>query len=172
MSTNRRSAVKIGAVCAVGLALGVAAVPSLGSDATERDRAEARIARRLAGTWRLVSWIQRAADDTVTRPFGSDAVGKLTYTRGGHMWALVARRGVPKSIPDANWYTGTFRLDLARRTVVHRVEHSNISAWEGTDQPRRFRLSGNRLTLSVLPAEAGGPTGILTWRRAAPPRPR
>lgn len=172
MSTSRQSAVKAGAVCAVGVALGVAVVPSLGSGATERDRAEAKVARQLAGTWRLVSWIQRAADGTVTHPYGRDAVGKLTYTRGGHMWALVARRGVPKNVPDATWYTGTFRLDLGRRTVVHRVEHSNIPTWEGTDQPRRLRLSGNRLTLSVLPAEPGGPTAVLTWRRAPPGRGR
>ena len=36
----------------------------------------------------------RSADAT-DYPLGPDAVGKLTYTRDGNVWALVARRGVP-----------------------------------------------------------------------------
>lgn len=127
-------------------------------------RAKAKVERKLVGSWRLLSFVVRSAEG-IDYPFGDDAVGKLTYTEEGNMWALVARRGVPKNLPDATWYTGTFDIDVKRRTVIHHVQYSNLPTWEKGDQPRLYKLKANRLTLSVPPAEPGGATGVLKWKK-------
>jgi hypothetical protein len=127
--------------------------------------AKAKIVRQLVGSWQLVSFVLRNADGTLSYPYGKDAVGKLTYTRDGNQWAGLGRRGVAKNLPDALWYTGTFDINLKRHTVVHHVQYSNISAWEGTDLVRGFKLRNNRLTLTVAPTSPAGQTGVLTWKR-------
>jgi hypothetical protein len=124
-----------------------------------------KVVHRLTGTWRLLSFVSRGPEGT-TYPFGRDAVGKLTYTRDRQVWALVARRGASKNLPDALWYTGTFAVKLKTQTVHHRVAYSAIAAWEGTDLVRGYRFHGShRLTLTVAPSSPGGATGILEWRK-------
>jgi hypothetical protein len=125
--------------------------------------AKAKVVRELAGSWRLVSYADRSVDGTLSYPFGKDAVGKLTYTRDGNQWATIGRRGASKNLPDAFWYTGTFDVNLKRRTVVHHVQYSSITAFEGTDLVRSFKLRRNRLTLTIAPP--GGATGVVKWKR-------
>jgi hypothetical protein len=132
--------------------------------------ARAKVVRQLAGSWQLVSFTLRSADGTLSYPFGKAAVGKLTYTRDGHQWATGARRGASKNLPDAFWYTGTFDVNPKRRTIVHHVQYSSISAWEGTDLIRSFRLRGNGLTLTIAPGAPDGQTGVLKWKKLGVPR--
>ena len=127
--------------------------------------AKARIAHQLESSWQLVSFTLRSTDGALSYPYGKDAVGKLTYTRDGNQWATVGRRGASKNLPDALWYTGTFDINLKRRTIVHHVQYSNISAWEGTNLVRSFKLGDSRLTLTIAPASPGGQTGVLKWTR-------
>jgi len=124
----------------------------------------AQVERQLVGSWRLVSFVVRSTEGR-SYPLGKDAVGKLTYTRDGNVWAMVARSDRPKNLPDALWYTGTFRVELKRRTIVHQVEHASIPVWEGGDQLRKFRLRGDRLTLSAPPTQPGAGIGVLKWER-------
>lgn len=127
--------------------------------------AKAKVAHHLEGSWQLLSFVLRSTDGALSYPYGKDAVGKLTYTRDGNQWATVARRGASKNLPDALWYTGTFDINLERQTIIHHVLYSNISAWEGTDLVRRFKLRDGRLTLTVAPTSPGGQTGVLKWKR-------
>jgi hypothetical protein len=127
--------------------------------------AKAKVVRQLAGSWRLVSYANRSVDGTLSYPFGKDAVGKLTYTRDGNQWATIGRRGASKNLPNAFWYTGTFDVNLKRRTVVHHVQYSSITAFEGTDLVRSFKLRRNRLTLTIAPNAPGGATGLIKWKR-------
>lgn len=147
---------------AVGLPLATAGTDRSGG--RTQAKAKAKVERKLVGSWRLLSFVVRSAEG-LGHPFGQDAVGKLTYTPDGNIWALVARRDPPKNLPDALWYTGTFRVDVKSRTIIHRVRHANIPAWEGSDQLRPFRFRRDQLTLSTPPAEPGGPTLVLTWER-------
>ena len=62
-----------------------------------------------------------------------------------------------------------FRVDLKRRTIIHHVQYASISAWEGGDQLRAFKLRGSRLTLSASPAEPGGVTAVLKWKKVSGP---
>jgi len=47
----------------------------------------------LAGSWKLVSAVGTAADSTITKPWGDDPVGFLTYTEDGRMWGLISSSG-------------------------------------------------------------------------------
>jgi Lipocalin-like domain len=151
-----------GAIALLVLFLGASSAAVHGAKSAD---AKAKVAHQLEGSWRLASFVLRSTDGALSYPYGRDAVGKLTYTRDGNQWASVGRRGVSKNLPDALWYTGTFDINLKRRTIVHHVQYSNISAWEGTDLVRSFKLRHNRLTLTIAPASPGGQTGVLKWTR-------
>ncbi len=60
-------------------------------------------------------------------------------------------------------YFGSFTVDAAQGIVTHHV----TAAWDremvGTDQPRRFTLDGDRLTLE---ADRGGWTAHVVWQRS------
>jgi hypothetical protein len=139
----------------------VGVVTSSTSGSTARER---KVERRLVGTWRLVSVTsQDAAGRTVGRPYGDDPVGKLTYTRNRHVWALTAGRDAPRNVLPAQWYTGKFRVDLKQHRVIHAVQYATIAGYEGTDQPRWYRLRGRRLVLATAPR--GHARLVLRWRK-------
>jgi Lipocalin-like domain len=144
------------------LSIGSSSADDHGASGAE---AKARVVRQLAGSWQLVSFALRSPDGTLSYPFGKDAVGKLTYTRDGNQWAGLGRRGVGKNLPDALWYTGRFDINLRRHTVIHHVRYSNITAYEGNDLVRSYKLGRNRLTLTIAPTSPGGQTGVLKWTR-------
>jgi hypothetical protein len=154
----------LGAACAL-LVFPVSLIGSSPAavDSARSAGAKAEVVRELAGSWRLMSYANRSVDGTLSYPFGKDAVGKLTYTRDGNQWATIGRRGASKNLPDAFWYTGTFDVNLKRRTVVHHVQYSSITAFERTDLVRSFKLRRNRLTLTIAPS--GGATGVIKWKR-------
>jgi hypothetical protein len=161
MRRPRLVLVMAGAVLALPVwSIGSSAAAVQGARSAE---AKARVVRHLAGSWQLMSFALRSADGTLSYPFGKDAVGKLTYTRDGNQWATIGRRGASKNLPDAFWYTGTFDVNLKRRTVIHHVQYSSITAYEDTDLVRSFKLRGNRLTLTIAPTAPGGTTGVITW---------
>lgn len=139
----------------VGAAL---VVPVSGVSFAERGA----VAARFVGSWNLLSATLRAADGSTTQPYGPDPVGKLTYTPGGQVWALVARDVRPKGDAGANWYTGTFTVRAKAHEVVHHVRYSNVADWEGHDLVRKFRFRGSRLELTVA---AGNGRLVLVWSR-------
>jgi hypothetical protein len=132
----------------------------------------AKVKRQLLGSWRLVSFVVVDEQGTVIgRPYGREPAGKLTYTRAGDIWAHTGQAAPPRAARAANWYTGTFSVDVRRRVVRHRVQYSSIAAWEGTTLLRRYHFagSGRALTLVTLPE---GPAGnkvrlVLRWRKMA-----
>ena len=69
-----------------------------------------RPSRRVHPPAQLVSVeLVDANGEVVSQPYGARPAGKLTYTPTGHMWALTARRDIPRGDPaGAQWYTGTF----------------------------------------------------------------
>ena len=46
-------------------------------------------------------------------------------------------------------YCGTYEIDEEQGTVTHHIEGATFPNWEGTDQLRFFKLSGNQLTLNT-----------------------
>ncbi len=140
------------------------------------------VAADLVGTWRLVSW-ENVSADGVSHPMGPDALGYLSYHRGGRVFVQVMRRrrgdltddGVVAASADQLRdvlggylaYAGSYRVDSAAGTVTHRIECGLLPAQVGTELTRWIELDGSRLTLHLTPPAATEPgTGSrVAWER-------
>ena len=138
---------------------------------------------QFVGVWKLVSSESQAPDGTVSYPMGRDAVGWIMYTPGGHMSVQIMRPGRPafaaghvaagtddevrSALEGYLAYCGTYEVDDAARTVIHRPDCCLFPNWVGTEQRRHFEFSGDRLTLSAQSTLRGGPvqTARITWTR-------
>lgn len=137
---------------------------------------------RLIGTWKLVDWTA-AVGERLTRPFGGDVTGRLTYTADGYMWAALMRRDRPllltttlagatsteRAAAAAGYlsYTGTYTEYPAR--VIHHVDLSLMPNWVGAAQERNITWIGEDLELSTDPEiRRSGEEVVnrLRWQRA------
>ena len=126
--------------------------------------AQADIASRLLGTWRMLSW---TTEDLVTGEtvdaLGANPEGYITYTPAGRVMVLVLRgdRKMPAALVPTNEekialydsmfaYAGTYSVDHEK--VVHHIDMSWNQSWTGTSQLRFLRLEGDRLTYIGAPA--------------------
>lgn len=165
------------------------AAMSLVVPATAHDKPPAPGASSLVGTWKLVSIEERDADGRLVTPldFGPEPAGMLMYDATGHMSVHAMRRGRPR-LPSADVhlatpqeaktafvgysaYFGTYEVDPSAGVVIHRVEGSLLPNWEGSDQRRRFTLTGDKLILEPPEIQAAGQkrTRRLTWQRVVGP---
>ena len=138
----------------------------------------------LVGTWRLVSW-ETVSPGGVDHPMGPDAVGYLSYDRGGRMSVQVMRRGRGELTDDGVVqasadrlrevlggylaYAGGYEVDTAAGTVTHRIDCGLLPAQVDTELTRWFQLDGARLTLHLTPPAApeSGTGSRVTWERIA-----
>lgn len=131
----------------------------------------------LVGTWRLTEFWDRASSTApLVYRFGQIPCGYIVYTPTGHMSAQIARTPIPPNLPsdsvpgdgrplDAHEatemlrrhvsYFGTYRVDMTRSVVTHRVEGDIHRRFAGRDEERPFRLHGDSLILG----------NDSTWRR-------
>lgn len=137
----------------------------------------------LAGTWSLLSFTAKSSAGDERHPHGTSPLGQLIYTADGDMSVVLSRSnrpkfassdlvgGTPEEIRQAfeglEAYAGTYEVDAARGTVVHRLAVCRFPNWEGGAQLRHFALDGNRLLLSTPPMTARGAEWVytLTWQR-------
>lgn len=141
----------------------------------------------LAGAWRLSSWEHRAADGSVTLPFGETPGGQLVYTTDGRMSVHLLDPARPPfasgefldgsdeevrtAFEGYFGYFGSYSLrgDPAAETgvVTHHVEGSAFPNYAGIDRVWRVRVRARRLTLESAPDpdDARGPTYRLVWKR-------
>jgi hypothetical protein len=128
----------------------------------------------------------RDASGHVTYPMSPDAVGYLTYTPDGFMWATTVNPNRPQfASPDLLLgtseekvlafdtyvsYCGTY--EVRGDTVVHHVRASLFPNWVGGDQVRTIEWVGDNLKLGThpMPLEGTSRTVHLVWERleAAP----
>ena len=140
---------------------------------------------RLVGTWKLVSIEERDAKGRLVTPldYGPEPIGMLMYDATGHMSVHAMRRGRPRLASDDvhlatpenakaafigyGAYFGTYTVDERAGLVTHHVEGSLIPNWEGSEQRRRFTISGDKLVLEPPEIRAAGEkrTRRLTWQR-------
>lgn len=141
-------------------------------------------AQALVGNWELVSLENRGADGSIHRPFGTAAVGRITYTADGRMMAQIMRGERPpfgtselyggtaaeKAAAYDGYiaYFGTFSVDAASHVVTHQVTASLFPNWVGGEQQRFYELAGDQLILSTKPFPAHGTEvkAHVVWRRA------
>jgi hypothetical protein len=136
----------------------------------------------LVGTWRLISWETRSVDgQTVSYPFGREAVGYIMYNEDGYMSVDITRPNresfaagdllsgstEEKAHAASTYVSYCGRYELQGETVIHHVELSLFPNWVSVDQERLVELRGNRLTLSTRPNFLGGKlqTAHLIWER-------
>jgi hypothetical protein len=149
----------VGSRMAAAVALAVLALPAA---AAEGGSSDAR--SPFVGSWKPVSAEVVDSDGAVQgQPFGARPAGKLTYTAGGHMFALIARRDTPRNDPSALWHSGTFSVNPRRRTVILHVQYSTVPAFENTDVVRSYRFRGSSTLL--LWSAVGDGRLVITWKR-------
>ena len=149
--------------------------------ATPLDVSAATLADQLAGTWSLVSSVNKRPDGSSYEAFGGNTKGLLMFDRDGHFSLELmgdARRkfasnnrleGSPeenKGVAQGSLaYYGTYAVSETDHVLTFRVEGSSYPNWDGTDQKRRISLTGDELEWTNLAASGGG-TAELVWRRA------
>jgi hypothetical protein len=138
---------------------------------------------QFVGTWKLVSFEFRTSTGRVFYPYSQDAFGILMYDAHGNMNGQIMRpdrpafasgdlmRGTPEEIKAAFegfvGYFGTYEVHEEEGAVIHHVTDSVFPNYVGENQVRFFQFSGNRLSLSTPPIQAGGVTltGVIVWER-------
>ncbi len=140
-------------------------------------------AHPLVGTWRLVTWEARSADDEVSYPFGRDAIGYIIYSADGYMSVVIMRANRPifatgdllagsieeRAEAAAGYISYVGRYEMREGMVIHYVEASLFPNWIGSIQERFCEFVGNRLSLSTAPILSGGieRRQYLLWERIA-----
>jgi hypothetical protein len=122
----------------------------------------------LVGTWRLVSFEDVENGKKVHR-YGEKPLGLFIYTPDGHVAIQIANPQKPAcAIPAPRdttklsyctpeqalrllesyaAYWGTYTVDADAGVVVHHVQSDARNTYIGTDQPRPFKLEGDRLVI-------------------------
>jgi hypothetical protein len=138
------------------------------------------------GTWRLISWENRDAGGQLGYPLGPDALGYITYTADGYIFAQIMAAGRatlatqnPFGGVDAEAaaaarshmsYCGRYEVRTGGENdeVVHRVAISDFPNWVGGEQLRFYKFEGEKLILSAPPFQTkkGEITTFLIWERA------
>jgi hypothetical protein len=149
------------------------------SPATGADDATASI----IGTWRLISYQSRSADDAVTDLYGPTPLGQLIYDNDGHMSVHLLKPGLPicntldrRQCPDREaraafdnylGYWGRYQINSKKNAVTHHVDGASVPDWVGTSQERFFKLEGARLILTTPSMKVAGVESIQTivWER-------
>jgi hypothetical protein len=156
---------KIGMLCMIFLTAGLCVGTGVG-DASGQSASQGDAAKRLIGTWRLVS---HSNPDRGPRP-----TGLIYYDANGYMAAqIMFDRPRPKyagtsptpdeakaAITGYTAYFGTYTINEQARTVTHH-RTGNLNPGALGDFVRRYEfVSNDRVILSPLESK-----NVLTWER-------
>jgi hypothetical protein len=121
----------------------------------------------LVGTWRVVDFVDLDKDGTWHRRFGEHPQGYFFYDATGHVHIQIMKVPPLAPFPEAKLgdgkpptpehalaaysayvaYFGTYTVDAEMQVVTHHVEGSLAPDFTGTDQPRPFKVEGDRLEI-------------------------
>ena len=136
----------------------------------------------LIGTWKLKSYVMTTTSGARSTPFGEHPSGYLSYSPDGRMYAIGTADGriTPHDIVATDEeratlhkgmfaYTGTYSVEPDR--VIHHVDISWNQLWNGTDQVRFYKLTGNTLTITTARSRSGfdgrESQSVLIWEKVA-----
>jgi hypothetical protein len=125
----------------------------------------------IVGTWKLVCATARDAVGTaLPAPYGSLAMGRVTFTADGRMMSVVCdgRPELPVGASrEYSSYCGNYTFDGSR--LVTRVDAASDPSRMGSDQVRGVRFERGRMILSPPPRRTGKSEEYreLTWERIA-----
>lgn len=180
VAKNFRRALTVAAAVSFAIALGVrpATTAAGAAQASTSDRA------KLVGTYRLiVTETKDAATGKWTPRPNFNSVGYITYAETGHMGVHIMPRNRPlfttrlptpptpeearAALQGYTAYFGSFTVDDHGKFVIHdRLGQINPGGVE--DAKRFYDFEGDRLILTVAPADGGGKeraTNRLIWER-------
>ena len=116
----------------------------------------------LVGTWRVVRYCDRDSTGAIVEPLGPNPTGLFVYTPTGQL-SIQAMR-TPPSGPLAGepvrlgslselrpfyfGYFGTYSI-LSDTTVIHHVQGGTFPDYIGTDQPRKYTIRGDTLSIGA-----------------------
>ena len=127
----------------------------------------AQNADELIGTWRLVEVADLDEDGKWQHRFGEHPRGYFVYDVTGRVHIQIMKVPPLEAFPEAKLndgnlpspehaiaaytayvaYFGTYTVDAENLVVTHHVEGSLAPDFTGTDQPRPFKLEGDRLEI-------------------------
>ena len=127
----------------------------------------AKEARALIGTWQVVEFADLDKDGKWQYWFGEHPRGYFVYDATGHVHIQIMKVPPLAPFPESTWnegklpspehalaayaaydaYFGTYTVDAKKHVVTHHVEGSLQPDYTDTDQPRPFKLEGDRLEI-------------------------
>jgi hypothetical protein len=135
--------------------------------------------KELVGTRTLVS-ITVEYDGKKMDFFGPNPQGQLTFDPNGRFSLVIARSDVPKfatnsrdagtseenkaAVQGSIAYFGTYSVGEADNVIKYHIDGSTYPNWQGTDQERLFKLSGDELTLTNSTTSIGAGTAYSVWK--------
>lgn len=141
-----------------------------------------RANQRFEGNWELLEWTAETPGGKVLFPFGTDAIGRITYDPDGLMAVQIMRSGRNQFSSDDPLegdrnekaaaydgymaYCGSYQVDENHSQVIHHIEISSFPNWTGQIQVRNYEFMDDRLILST-PA-IGSRCHRLVWRKVKP----
>jgi len=119
------------------------------------------------GTWRVVEFADVDKDGKWVYWFGEHPRGYIVYDATGHVHIQIMKVPALAPFPESNWdvgtapsgehavaayttyeaYFGTYTVDEVKHVVTHHVDGSLHPDYTGTEQPRPFKLEGDRLEI-------------------------
>lgn len=163
----KRHMLVVGWLALLGAVSAHAQIKIPGPVAATNGAATSKEASALIGTWRLVEFSDLDDDGKWVYRFGEHAKGYFVYDDTGHVHIQIMKVPPVPRFPEANTsddkpptaehalaaynayvaYFGTYTVDTEKHIVTHHVEGSLSPDYTDTDQPRPFKLSGNRLEI-------------------------
>jgi len=121
----------------------------------------------LVGTWRVAEFADLDEHGKWRYWFGEHPRGYFVYDATGHIHIQIMKVPPLAPFPESNWdagtlpspehalaayaaydaYFGTYTLDAEKQMVTFHVEGSLQPDYTNTEQPRPFRLEGDRLVI-------------------------
>ena len=134
---------------------------------TTAARHPAQEAHALIGTWRLLDFADLDKDGKWQHRFGEHPRGYSVYDATGHVHIQIMKVPPLAPFPEAKVsvgtppspehalaaysayvaYFGAYTVDAEKCVVTHHVEGSLAPEFTDTDQPRPFKLEGDRLEI-------------------------
>jgi hypothetical protein len=104
----------------------------------------------------------------------------VTFNPNGRFSVIITRSDVPKFATNSRdagtseenkavvqgsiAYFGTYSVSEADNVIKYHIDGSTYPNWQGTDQERLFKLSGDELTLTNSSTSIGAGTAYAVWK--------
>jgi hypothetical protein len=122
-------------------------------------------AKRLLGTWKLISFQERLSDGSVgpTQQYGTNPEGQIIYTDMKGVCVVMTRD--PADGQMMGWNCGTYEINVAESCVVHHVQVADDRNAVGKAFKQCYTFAGDRLILRNEPPPEGVSERFGTWEK-------